>query len=352
MIRAIVLTREVHVVVPGDIDDPASPSGGNTYDRRRLPGPARRRLDGARARGRRRLAAPRRRRPRGAGRRLAALPDGAVVLVDGLVACGVPEVVVPEARRLRARRARAPAARRRVGPARLAASWTRASGRSLRAAAAVVATSPWAARRLVALHGLDPARVHVAAPGVDPAPLAPGTDGGTALLCVGAVTPTQGAGPAGRRARRASPTCRGPARCVGPLARPRATSRRLRDAVARHGLGDRVRAHRPAHRRGRSTRPTRPPTCWCCRRGPRPTGWSSPRRWPAASRCSRATRAALPETLGRAPDGSVPGARRAGRSTPRRSPRRCAAGCCDPALRDRAPAARAASAGACCTGGR
>ncbi|GAB3933797.1 hypothetical protein GCM10027614_05580 [Micromonospora vulcania] len=26
--------RVVHVVLPGDIDDPATPSGGNTYDRR------------------------------------------------------------------------------------------------------------------------------------------------------------------------------------------------------------------------------------------------------------------------------------------------------------------------------
>ena len=31
---APVLARTVHVVVPGDIDDPARPSGGNAYDRR------------------------------------------------------------------------------------------------------------------------------------------------------------------------------------------------------------------------------------------------------------------------------------------------------------------------------
>src|SRR5204863_443994 len=57
---------------------------------------------------------------------------------------------------------------------------------------AVVATSPWAARRLVAQHGLGAERVHVAAPGADRAPLAPGTDGVTHLLCVGAVTATKG----------------------------------------------------------------------------------------------------------------------------------------------------------------
>ncbi len=62
----------------------------------------------------------------------------------------------------------------------------------LRAAGAVVVTSTWTARRVVARHDLDPARVHVAVPGVDPAPLAPGTDGAHRLLCLGAVTPTKG----------------------------------------------------------------------------------------------------------------------------------------------------------------
>ena len=32
------MTREVHVVVPADIDDLASPSGGNRYDRRVVQG--------------------------------------------------------------------------------------------------------------------------------------------------------------------------------------------------------------------------------------------------------------------------------------------------------------------------
>ena len=47
-------------------------------------------------------------------------------------------------------------------------------GQALRAAAGVVATSPWTARRILERHGLDPARLHVAPPGVDPAPLAAG----------------------------------------------------------------------------------------------------------------------------------------------------------------------------------
>ncbi|MFC7616481.1 hypothetical protein ACFQV2_26455 [Actinokineospora soli] len=83
----------VHFVLPADVDDPASASGGNTYDRqvaglldvRELPvaGAWPRPSDTARAA----LAAA-----------LDALPDGASVLIDGLVACGVPEVVVPARR--------------------------------------------------------------------------------------------------------------------------------------------------------------------------------------------------------------------------------------------------------------
>jgi glycosyltransferase involved in cell wall biosynthesis len=53
-------------------------------------------------------------------------------------------------------------------------------------------TSAGAARRLVSRHDLPAGRVHVAAPGVDPAPLAsPSPDGGR-LLCVAAVTPRKG----------------------------------------------------------------------------------------------------------------------------------------------------------------
>ena len=60
---------EVHFIVPEDIDDPARPSGGNTYDRRVCRGLA--------ARGwtvhERDVAA------------LGHIPDGAVVVLDGLV---------------------------------------------------------------------------------------------------------------------------------------------------------------------------------------------------------------------------------------------------------------------------
>ena len=91
----------VHVVVPDGIDDPARPSGGNAYDRRvcreladagwsvhvhAVPGSW----------------------PRPGAPSYAALagvvdriPDGAVVLLDGLVASAASEVLLPQAGRLR-----------------------------------------------------------------------------------------------------------------------------------------------------------------------------------------------------------------------------------------------------------
>ena len=98
-LRAAAVT-EVHVIVPEGIDDPARPSGGNTYDRRVCGGLAalgwavhEHAVAGA---------------CRGRGGGLAALaravrriPDGAVVLLDGLIASAAPEALVPHARRLR-----------------------------------------------------------------------------------------------------------------------------------------------------------------------------------------------------------------------------------------------------------
>jgi glycosyltransferase involved in cell wall biosynthesis len=167
-------------VVPDDVDDPARPSGGNTYDRRvcrglaalgwavhehPLPGAWPRPDEAARAA----LACA-----------LSGIRDGALVLIDGLIASAAPEVLVPEARRLRLvvlmHMPLGDADEREV----------------LTAAAAVVTTSEWSRRRLAELHGLPPDRVHVAEPGVDAARLAPGTAAGGSLLCVAAVTPGKG----------------------------------------------------------------------------------------------------------------------------------------------------------------
>ncbi|GAB3807669.1 glycosyltransferase family 4 protein [Micromonospora zhanjiangensis] len=185
--------RRVHVVLPGDIDDPTVPSGGNTYDRRvcqDLPtvgwSVGELTVDGGWPRPDRAAAAA-------LAAALAVLPDGAVVLLDGLVACAVPEVVVPAADRLRlAVLVHLPLADESGLAPDLAARLDAGERRVLRAARAVVATSTWAADRLVDRHGLDPARVHVAAPGVDAALPVAGTCSGGRLVCVASVTRRKG----------------------------------------------------------------------------------------------------------------------------------------------------------------
>ncbi|MER6403493.1 glycosyltransferase family 4 protein [Streptomyces viridosporus] len=232
--------RTVHFVMPGGVDDPTVPSGGNAYDRRvclDLPGFGwqvdRHAVTGGWPRpdsaARARLA-----------RTLRELPDGAVVLLDGLVACGVPDIVVPEAERLRmAVLVHLPLGDETGLEAALAAELDARERAVLRAVPAVVATSDWAVRRLVSHHGLAPERVHVAAPGADIAPLAPGTDGVSRLLCVAAVTPRKGQH---RLVEALASVAELPWSCtlVGGIAQDPEYVARLRSLIRAHGLEDRL----------------------------------------------------------------------------------------------------------------
>jgi glycosyltransferase involved in cell wall biosynthesis len=170
----------VTVVAPDALADPGRPSGGNSYDRRvcqelaaagwtvdleLVPGG----WPQVDPESRLHLAAV-----------LASVPGGRVALLDGLVALAAPEVVVPASSRLRL-----------VVLVHMPLD-DEGEAAVLHAAAAVVVTSQWTRRRLIARYGLDPAKVHVATPGVDPAPPARGTDHGGSLLCVGAVVPAKG----------------------------------------------------------------------------------------------------------------------------------------------------------------
>ncbi|MEU9173378.1 glycosyltransferase family 4 protein [Streptomyces sp. NPDC048420] len=185
--------RSVHFVMPGGVDDPTAPSGGNAYDRRvclDLPGFGWQVERHAVAGSWPRPGAPARTE---LARTLSDLPDDTVVLIDGLVACGVPEIIVPEAERLRlAVLVHLPLGDETGLEPRLALELDAKEREVLRAVPAVIATSDWAVRRLVSHHGLAPERVHVATPGADIAPLASGTDGVSRLLCVAAVTPRKG----------------------------------------------------------------------------------------------------------------------------------------------------------------
>jgi glycosyltransferase involved in cell wall biosynthesis len=181
----------VHVVVPEGIDDPRRPSGGNTYDRHVCRGFAalgwtvhEHAVRGAWPRageaGHTALA-----------RAIRGIPDGAVVLLDGLIASAAPEALVPHACRLRqVVLVHMPLGHR--PPEDQAGAVRAREGEVLAAAAAVVTTSAWTRDRLGELYGLSADGVHVAEPGVDAAPLAPGRAGGGSLLCVAAMTPAKG----------------------------------------------------------------------------------------------------------------------------------------------------------------
>ncbi|RYP88591.1 glycosyltransferase family 1 protein [Nocardioides guangzhouensis] len=224
--------RAVHVVVPDGIDDPLRPSGGNTYDRRLCAQLA------ARGWTVHVLAVPEawprvgETGQRALAQALAGVPADAAVLVDGLVASVTPEVMVPEAGRLRV----LVVVHQPVGVADDRDAVREREAAVLRAAAAVVTTSTWTRRWLLAAYRLDPARVHVAPPGVDAALRAAGSGHERTLLCVAAVTREKGHDvllAALRRVGRPSWRCL----CVGSLTAEPGFVAGLRREVRAVGLG-------------------------------------------------------------------------------------------------------------------
>ncbi len=227
--------RQVSVVVPEGIDDPKRPSGGNTYDRRVCHGLAaigwsvsELAVAGA-------WPSPDAAASAALGRMVAALPDGAIVLLDGLIASAVPQVLVPQAGRLRLvvlvhmpldDRSRTDDALDKEHAV-------------LRAAASIITTSTWSRRLLIDRHGLPWHRIQVAEPGVDVAEVAPGTPSGAGLLCVAAVAPHKGHDvlfEALGRIADLSWRCR----CAGTLERDPGFVERLERSAELTGIEDRV----------------------------------------------------------------------------------------------------------------
>jgi glycosyltransferase involved in cell wall biosynthesis len=230
----------VHVVVPEGIDDPARPSGGNAYDRRIC-----RELARVGWSVRRHAVSGSWPRPDAASYAALAgviqgIPDGAVVLLDGLVASTAPEALVPQATRLRL----VALVHMPLGEGTADDRVREREGAVLSAAASVVTTSAWARRALLQLYSLPGDRVEVAEPGVDAAELAPGTATAGALLSVAAVIPGKGHDVL-VDALATLTGLRWQCLCVGSLERDPIFVDRLRRRVAAGGMDGRVRFSGP-----------------------------------------------------------------------------------------------------------
>jgi glycosyltransferase involved in cell wall biosynthesis len=170
-------------------------------------------------------------------RLIGGIPDGAVVLIDDLIASTVPGILIPESERLRlvvlvhTSLGEAPPGHR-VPDAQVR------EGAVLSAARYVVTTSSWTRERILQRYPLPPHKVEVAEPGVDPAQLAPGTTRGGELLCVAAVTGHKGHGVL-LTALSSLEELPWRCVCVGALDREPAFVEELRRRVAAAGVGDR-----------------------------------------------------------------------------------------------------------------
>jgi glycosyltransferase involved in cell wall biosynthesis len=231
---------DLYVVLPDTVDRADRPSGGNVYDRRVCDGLAtlgwtmhEHLVDGT-------WPHPDPASSAALARVLAGIPDGAVVLVDGLVASCSPDALVPQADRLHlVALVHMPLGRRDGGDEDERLVLTTAAG--------IVTTSEWTRRELRELYDLDADRIEVAAPGVDGADVAPGTDEGGRLLCVAAVTHSKGHDllvDALGRLDDLAWSCM----CAGSLEVEPEFVTGLRRRVASVGLGDRVRLVGPLSR--------------------------------------------------------------------------------------------------------
>jgi glycosyltransferase involved in cell wall biosynthesis len=230
--------RTLHFVVPDGIDDPARPSGGNTYDRNLSDGftslgwsvhqhPVPGFWSEPDAASFAALDVTMRR-----------IPDGALAVLDGLVASPSLDVLVLHARRLHlVVLVHMPLGLR---PGVDDTGEIRARERAvLSAADAVVTTSGWSRDRLMELYALPAERLHVAEPGVQPAELATGPATGEALLTVAAVIPDKGHDLL-LDALAAIPALSWHWVCVGSTNRDPEFVEALRRRSREHGLADRV----------------------------------------------------------------------------------------------------------------
>lgn len=123
---------------------------------------------------------------------LANLPDGSVVMVDGLALGGLPEIMARHRERLcLLALIHHPLADETGLSVAQAARLRDSETRALAQVRGVVTTSPFTAARLRDFQ-VPPERIQVVEPGVEPAPSAEGSPGEPRLLCIASLLPRKG----------------------------------------------------------------------------------------------------------------------------------------------------------------
>ena len=183
--------KSVWFLIPGD---PDTRTGGYLYDRRIMAGLAAlgwrvelRRLDAS-------FPQPTPAALREADEILAALPEQALAVIDGLALGAMPAVAATQRDRLRLVALIHHPLALETGLDERASRQLHASEReALRHVRQVIVTSPCTARALLSDYEVAPERCVAIPPGTDPAPLAEGSGSeALALLCVASLTPRKG----------------------------------------------------------------------------------------------------------------------------------------------------------------
>jgi glycosyltransferase involved in cell wall biosynthesis len=174
-----------------------------------------------------------------AHRILARLPEQALVLIDGLAAGAMPQVIERHSTRLcLLALVHHPLAAEAGLAANLAQDLAESERRTLRAVRHVLVTSH-ATRRVLAAYGVEPARASVVEPGTDAAPLAhPRHSDTLRMLCVANLIPRKGHDLLFEALAPLAPAWH--LTCVGSLERSPQTVESLRAQLRRLGLADRV----------------------------------------------------------------------------------------------------------------
>jgi glycosyltransferase involved in cell wall biosynthesis len=180
----------MHVIVPEGFDDPGQPTGGNIYDRRVCAGLALAGWDVLVTTVAGGWPEPGPGPCADLARIVSAVPDGATVLIDGLIASAAAAELLPHTGRLRMTvLLHMPLAA--VLDARDDGSALRSERAVLRAATGVVVTSEWTRQQVLTRYAVPARQVRVARPGVDQV-AAPARPVRGHLLCVGVLSRHKG----------------------------------------------------------------------------------------------------------------------------------------------------------------